>query len=139
MWTTLEGIMVASRYELQSHLATGGMAAVFRAWDHRLRRPVALKMLRALADAEPRAVERFRREAKATASLRDPHIVEVYDFFAERGCYYLVMELVEGRNLKDCLAAHGRGYRRASLRSAGRRARPWLRASRHQAAEHPAG
>ena len=108
MWTTLEGIMVASRYELQSHLATGGMAAVFRAWDHRLRRPVALKMLRALADAEPRAVERFRREAKATASLRDPHIVEVYDFFAERGCYYLVMELVEGRNLKDCLAAYGR-------------------------------
>ena len=108
MWTTLEGIMVTSRYELQSHLATGGMAAVFRAWDHRLRRPVALKMLRALADAEPRAVERFRREAKATASLRDPHIVEVYDFFAERGCYYLVMELVEGRNLKDCLAAYGR-------------------------------
>src|SRR5258708_32445979 len=108
MWTTLEGIMVASRYELQSHLATGGMAAVFRAWDHRLRRPVALKMLRGLADAEPRAVERFRREAKATASLRDPHIVEVYDFFAERGCYYLAMELVEGRNLKDCLAAHGR-------------------------------
>ena len=107
MWTALEGVMVGSRYEMQSHLATGGMAAVFRGWDHRLRRPVAIKVLHQLEDANPHAVERFRREARATAALRNPHIVEVYDFFEEHNCYYLVMELVEGVNLKEHLAAHG--------------------------------
>ncbi len=106
MWTALEGVMVGSRYELQSHLATGGMAAVFRAWDHRLHRPVAIKLLRQLADAEDRAIERFRREARAAAALRSPNIVEVHDFFEEDGCHYLVMELVEGVNLKEYLAAN---------------------------------
>lgn len=101
MWTALEGMTVAARYKLQDHLATGGMAAVFRAWDHRLNRPVAVKVLRQLNDAEPVANERFRREARAAAALLSPYIVEVYDFFEECGCYYLVMELVDGINLKQ--------------------------------------
>lgn len=108
MWTALEGITIADRYELHSHLATGGMSAVFRAWDHRLQRPVAVKILRQLEDAEPEAIERFRREARATAALRSKHIVEVYDFVEEYGCYYLVMELVEGHNLKEDIFASGR-------------------------------
>jgi serine/threonine-protein kinase len=107
MWTALEGVMVGSRYEMRAHLATGGMAAVFRAWDHRLQRPVAIKVLRQLDDANEHAIERFRREARATAALCNPHIVEVYDFFEEDGCYYLVMELVEGINLKEHLASYG--------------------------------
>lgn len=107
MWTALEGVTVASRYELQAHLATGGMAAVFRGWDHRLCRPVAVKVLRQLEDADPSAIERFRREARSTAALQSPYIVEVYDFLRDDGCYYLVMELVEGVNLKERLAIDG--------------------------------
>ncbi|HEX7962348.1 MAG TPA: protein kinase, partial [Terriglobales bacterium] len=107
MWTALEGVTVASRYELRAHLATGGMAAVFRGWDHRLCRPVAVKVLHQLEGASASAIERFRREARSTAALQSPFIVEVYDFFHDDGCYYLVMELVEGINLKEHLALHG--------------------------------
>ncbi|HEV2457359.1 MAG TPA: protein kinase [Ktedonobacterales bacterium] len=107
MWNDLEGIMIADRYELQTHLATGGMAAVFRAMDHRLRRPVAIKVLRELEQADPRGIVRFRREARAVAALRSPYIVEVYDFFVDAGCYYLVLELIEGVNLKRHIADHG--------------------------------
>lgn len=107
MWTALEGVTVASRYELRAHLATGGMAAVFRAWDHRLCRPVAVKVLRELDSADPSAIERFRREARSTAALQSPYIVDVYDFLRDDGCYYLVMELVEGINLKEHLALNG--------------------------------
>jgi serine/threonine protein kinase len=107
MWTDLEKAIVGGRYELQAHLATGGMATVFRGWDHRLERPVAIKMLRLLDAAEPVDVKRFRREAQATAILHSPNIVEVYDFFEDQGCYYLVMELVDGVNLKQHITEHG--------------------------------
>lgn len=107
MWNALEGVTVAGRYEIQSYLAAGGMAAVYRAWDHRLARPVAVKVLRQLDDAEPRAIERFRREAHAAAALRSPHIVEVYDFFEEEGCHYLVMEFIEGVNFKQQIIDRG--------------------------------
>ncbi|HKV84518.1 MAG TPA: serine/threonine-protein kinase [Ktedonobacterales bacterium] len=107
MWTTLDNVMVGGRYELREHLATGGMAVVFRGWDFRLRRPVAIKVLRDLEDADELVIERFRREARAAASLQHPHIVEVYDFFEEDGCYYLVMELVDGPNLKEHLVKTG--------------------------------
>lgn len=107
MWTALEGVMVGGRYELSAHLASGGMATVFRGWDHRLRRPVAIKTLQGLDSAGAQDVERFRREARAAAALASPHIVEVYDFFSDEGCYYLVMELVEGVDLKRYLRQHG--------------------------------
>ena len=107
MWTALDNVTVGGRYELREHLATGGMAVVFRGWDFRLRRPVAIKVLRDLEDADEVVIERFRREARAAASLQHPHIVEVYDFFEEDGCYYLVMELVDGPNLKERLVKTG--------------------------------
>lgn len=107
MWTTLENAVVGGRYELKEHLATGGMAVVYRGWDARLRRPVAVKALRDLETADESVIARFRREARAAAALQHPHIVEVYDFFEESGCYYLVMELVEGPNLKQRLATSG--------------------------------
>lgn len=106
-WNLLEGVTVAGRYELQEYLANGGMATVYRAWDHRLARPVAVKVLRQLEDADPFAVERFRREAHAAAALRSPYIVEVYDFLEEDGCHYLVMELVEGINFKREIVERG--------------------------------
>ena len=107
MGTALDNTVIGGRYELKEHLATGGMAVVYRGWDIRLRRPVAVKCLRDLENADTVVIARFRREARAAAALQHPHIVEVYDFFEEGGCYYLVMELVDGPNLKQHLAAHG--------------------------------
>jgi tRNA A-37 threonylcarbamoyl transferase component Bud32 len=107
MWSSLEGTFVGGRYEIQRHIATGGMAAVFRAWDHRVERPVAVKVLRQLENADRLAIARFQREAHATAMLDHPNVVRVYDFFKDDGCYYLAMELVEGINLKQHLRRHG--------------------------------
>ena len=104
LWTELEGMTIAGRYELRAHLATGGMAAIYRGWDYRMERPVAVKLLRDDGDdgdVSHAELERFRREARAVAALRSPYIVEVYDFIASGGRTYLIMELVDGPNLKQ--------------------------------------
>ncbi len=95
------------RYELREPIATGGMATVYKAWDTRVERIVAVKMLRSLAKTDRRAIERFRREAHAAARLSHPNAVTIYDFLEERGEYYLIMEYVEGVNLKQYLAQKG--------------------------------
>jgi serine/threonine protein kinase len=107
MLTTLEGLFIGGRYEINQHIATGGMAAVFRGWDHRVERPVAVKVLRQLDHADKAATMRFRREAHAAAMLHHPNVVQAYDFFEEHGCHYLIMEYVEGINLKQYLRRHG--------------------------------
>ena len=65
--TQFEGMLIAGRYEVREHIATGGMASVFKTWDHRVERLVAMKVLRALDKNDLRAVERFGREARAAA------------------------------------------------------------------------
>ncbi len=107
MWSSLEGQFIGGRYSMVQHIALGGMAAVFRGWDHRLERPVAIKVLRQLDAADERAVARFQREAYVAATLDDPHVVRVYDFFEDAGCYYLIMEYVAGINLKQYLQRTG--------------------------------
>src|SRR5690348_1071943 len=107
MWSSLEGLVIAERYELREHIATGGMAVVFKGWDHRVQRAVAIKMLRQLEQADCSAVSRFRREAHTVAMLNHPNVVRAYDFFEEDGCAYLVMEFVEGINLKQRLRQYG--------------------------------
>lgn len=107
MWTVLEGQMVGMRYEIRRHIATGGMAAVFQGWDHRLNRPVAIKVLRRLDDATTTDVGRFRREAHAAAALDCQQVVKVYDFVEEQGCAYLVLEYVDGGTLKEAIAKRG--------------------------------
>ncbi len=92
------------RYEIREHIATGGMATVYKAWDTRVERIVAIKVLRSLAKSDSNAVERFRREAHAAARLSHPNAVTVYDFLEERGEHFLIMEYVEGVNLKQLLA-----------------------------------
>jgi tetratricopeptide (TPR) repeat protein len=93
-----------SGYELQGELGRGGMGVVYRAWDQRLNRPVAIKMLLAgdLARADER--ERFRREAEAAAGLRHPNIVQVYGVGDLEGRPYFTMEFVEGGSLAEKLA-----------------------------------
>ncbi len=98
-----EGRLIAGRYEIREHIATGGMASVFKTWDHRVERIVAIKVLRALDKNDLRAVERFRREARAAAALAHPNAVTIYDFVEEMGQYFLVMEYIQGPTLKQLI------------------------------------
>src|SRR3989449_499586 len=95
---------IAGRYEVREHIATGGMASVFKTWDHRVERLVAMKAVRSLDKNDSRAVERFRREARAAAALNHPNAVTIYDFVEEVGQYFLVMEYIHGPTLKQLIA-----------------------------------
>lgn len=90
-------------YELQSLVGQGGMSSVYRGLDERLRRPVAIKVLSEAVAAQPGFVERFRQEARLIASLRHPHIVQVYDFGEQDGLTYMVQELLPGPTLEQRL------------------------------------
>jgi serine/threonine-protein kinase len=98
-----EGMLIAGRYEIREHIATGGMASVFKTWDHRVERIVAIKVLRSLDKNDLRAVERFRREARAAAALAHPNAVTIYDFVEEMNQYFLVMEYIHGPTLKQLI------------------------------------
>src|SRR5882757_1556668 len=105
---TLAGRVFSNRYEIQRELAQGGMAEVYLAHDQLLNRPVALKALFPEYAREPSFVERFRREAQAAANLNHPNIVAIYDWGQESGTYFIVMEYVEGRSLRDLIRSEGR-------------------------------
>ena len=90
-------------YEVQAVLGYGGMGVVYKAWDLRLKRSVAIKMLLAGAYASSEERERFFREAEAAAGLRHPNIVQVYDVGSHDGRPYLTLEFVEGGTLAQQL------------------------------------
>jgi serine/threonine-protein kinase len=100
---TLAGRVFSNRYAIQREVAQGGMAEVYLAHDQLLDRPVALKALFPEYAREPSFVERFRREAQAAANLNHPNIVAIYDWGQEAGTYFIVMEYVEGRSLRDLI------------------------------------
>ncbi len=100
---SFDGKLIAGRYEIREHIATGGMASVFKTWDHRVERVVAIKVLRSLDKTDQRAVERFRREARAAAALSHPNAVTIFDFVEEENQYYLVMEYINGPTLKQLI------------------------------------
>ncbi len=89
-------------------IAAGGMGEVFRAQDAVLAREVAIKVLHRSLAGDQQFVDRFRREARAAAVLSHPNIVAVYDWGAVDGIYYMVMEFVRGRGVRDLLNANGR-------------------------------
>jgi eukaryotic-like serine/threonine-protein kinase len=95
--------VLGGRYRLLREIARGGMAAVWEAEDALLDRRVAVKLLHAQFADDPEFLERFRREARAAARLSHPNIVPIYDVGedAETRTPYIVMELVDGGNLKD--------------------------------------
>lgn len=101
------GRLVDGRYEVVSRLARGGMATVYRAVDRRLDRTVAVKIMHVHLAESPEFVARFRREARAAARLSHPGIVAVHDQGMAGETSYLVMELVEGPNLRTILRERG--------------------------------
>ena len=95
--------VIAQRYELQRMLAQGGMAEVWLAVDLTLDRKVAVKWLKPSLATDAIVAERFRREAIAAASLNHPNIVAVHDVFEQDGRQAVVMQLVEGKSLRQVL------------------------------------
>jgi serine/threonine-protein kinase len=91
------------------------MASVFKTWDHRVERIVAIKVLRSLDKNDQRAVERFRREAQAAAALAHPNAVTIYDFVEERDQYFLVMEYIHGPTLKQLIGKRGQLHPKESI------------------------
>src|SRR5271168_1904760 len=90
-------------YEILGRLGGGGMGYVFRAWDERLHREVAIKLLHD-EYSMPGMRERFLREARAASALNHPNICTIFDIGDRDGEPYLVMELLEGETLKDRIA-----------------------------------
>src|SRR5437660_12278617 len=97
------GILVDDRYKVHSRLGAGGMADVYLAEDQQLGRKVALKLLHRRFAQDPGFVERFRREAQAAAGLQHPNIVSVYDRGSFEDTYYIAMEYLAGRSLKQLI------------------------------------
>ncbi len=95
--------VIAGRYELQRRLAQGGMAEVWLAVDMTLDRRVAVKWLKPMLASDEVVAERFRREAIAAASLSHPNIVAVHDVFEQEGRQAVVMQLVDGKSLRQLL------------------------------------
>ena len=99
----MTGALIDGRYKVLSRLGAGGMADVFLAEDNQLGRKVALKLLHRRFAEDPGFVERFRREAQAAAGLQHPNVVSVYDRGAYDGTYYIAMEYLPGRTLKQLI------------------------------------
>ncbi|HLI57701.1 MAG TPA: PASTA domain-containing protein [Actinomycetota bacterium] len=100
--------LIAERYRIVARIGSGGMGEVYRARDETLERTVAVKVLPPSLAARPGFVERFRAEAQAAARVSHASVVQVYDWGSDAGSYFMVMEYVRGRTLRDMLAAHER-------------------------------
>jgi serine/threonine-protein kinase len=101
------GTEIDGRYRVLRKLGSGGMADVYAAEDRQLGRRVALKVLHRRFAEDEQFVERFRREASSAAGLQHPNIVAIFDRGEWDGTYYIAMELVDGRTLKDIIRDKG--------------------------------
>ncbi|HUK93707.1 MAG TPA: Stk1 family PASTA domain-containing Ser/Thr kinase [Gaiellaceae bacterium] len=104
---TLIGTVFDGRYRIIRKLGAGGMADVYLAEDQELGRRVAIKILNDRHAADEQFVERFRREAKNAAGLSHPNIVSIYDRGTAEDTYYIAMEYLEGRSLKELIVGRG--------------------------------
>jgi len=104
----LEGKLLGNRYEIIEKIGSGGMATVYKARCLVLKRYVAVKVLREEYTTDNEFIKRFNTEAESAASLVHPNIVSVYDVGKEGNLYYIVMELVKGKTLKEIILEDGR-------------------------------
>ena len=99
----LEGRLLGNRYEIIEKIGVGGMATVYKAKCHVLNRFVAIKILRDEFTTDEEFIKRFEVEAQSAASITNPNIVSVYDVAKEGNLYYIVMELIQGKTLKEVI------------------------------------
>ena len=104
------GQLLGNRYEIKARIGSGGMAHVYRARCTVLNRIVTVKIMREELAEDKEFVRRFQMEAQAVALLSHPNIVSIYDVGEEDGLPYLVMEYVEGDNLKEIIRRQGRAF-----------------------------
>ena len=104
----VKGSKISDRYQIIKTLGEGGMANVYLAHDTILDRNVAVKVLRGDLATDEKFVRRFQREALSASSLSHPNIVEMYDVGEDDGQYYIVMEYVDGKTLKQILKQRGK-------------------------------
>ncbi|NLC10915.1 MAG: serine/threonine protein kinase, partial [Firmicutes bacterium] len=102
------GKILGGRYQIESSLGEGGMARVFKARDLKLNRIVAVKVLHDHLTGNQDFVRRFRREAQAVAKFSHPSIVSLYDVGEEDNIYYIVMECLQGKTLKELIKQEGK-------------------------------
>ena len=99
----LEGRLLGNRYEIIKKIGNGGMATVYKAKCHVLNRYVAVKILRDEFTTDQEFISRFSIEAQAAASITHPNIVSIYDVGQDGNLYYIVMELIKGKTLKEII------------------------------------
>ena len=99
----IEGKLLGSRYEIIEKVGNGGMATVYRATDKVLKRDVAVKILRDEFTTDEEFIRRFEAEAQSAARLTNANIVSVYDVGVDGNLYYIVMELIQGKTLKEII------------------------------------
>src|SRR5205823_11578427 len=104
---TLINTLFDGRYKIVRKLGAGGMADVYLAEDQELGRRVAIKVLNDRHANDEQFVERFRREAKNAAALSHPNVVSIYDRGDAEGTYYIAMEYLDGRSLKELIVSRG--------------------------------
>ena len=104
----MKGQKISDRYQIIKSIGEGGMANVYLAYDTILDRNVAVKVLRGDLASDEKFVRRFQREALAASSLYNENIVEVYDVGEDNGQYYIVMEYIDGKHLKNLLKKRGK-------------------------------
>src|SRR5829696_5240487 len=107
MSDTLIDQLVHGRYRIVRKLGAGGMANVYLAEDQELGRRVAIKILNDRHAGDDQFIERFRREAKNAAGLSHPNIVSIYDRGEAEGTYYIAMEYLDGRSMKELILSRG--------------------------------
>ncbi len=101
-------MIIADRYQLGEQLGEGGMGTVWRAEHLTLKSPVVIKLLAESIAKSPEALERFMREAQASAALRSMHVVQIFDYGVDNGVPYIAMELLQGESMQDRLDRVGR-------------------------------
>ncbi len=99
---------LSGRYELEEIIGTGGMSVVYRAWDLKYDREVAVKVLRTELNEDEDFIRRFNGEAQAASKMSHPNIVAMYDVGQDEGTRYIVMEYVRGYTLKDLIRQQGK-------------------------------
>src|SRR6185295_13475048 len=97
---------IGGKYSLEREIGRGGMGTIWIAHDSQLRRKVALKLMQPDQITSQNARARFEREAMAVAQIKNPNVVQIYDYGIDEGAPYIVMELLEGEDLDARLNRH---------------------------------